>query len=121
MNIITIFDGNCGFIYCAVDTKTEKIVGVSLAMDSAYHNLEDNQYERTILMLLTVFVDKEYRGNGIGKTLIKMLEQDAAENNYLSINTTVYVPNTVGQQMLSKLGYAISAEERTKSINSRFV
>ena len=85
-----------------------KIVGTGLAYVTVPSELIKNKYigdHQRIGMIKNVFIDEDYRGSGIGTTLINELEEHLRLQGCKSIRLTVFEPNKNAHALYTKLGY----------------
>lgn len=54
---------------------------------------------------LSVYVDRAFRGNGIGGLLLQALEKTAKENDFHKIVLFTFPFNEIGQRLYNKMGY----------------
>jgi GNAT superfamily N-acetyltransferase len=69
------------------------------------------------LVINNLFVDKNYRKQGIAHKLIEMIEDWATKKEYSQIETTVYTPNTDAQSILNQFHIQQVFEVRKKIVN----
>ena len=54
---------------------------------------------------LSVYIDREYRGKGIGKQLLQAIEQIAIGNHFHKIVLFTFPFNQLGQRLYRRMGY----------------
>lgn len=54
---------------------------------------------------LSIYIDRDFRGKGIGSVLLDSLEQKARENNFHKIILFVFMTNEAGKSLYKKNGY----------------
>lgn len=92
--------GNHNGRYCVIVAEVEnQIVGwASLNRYSnrkAYDGVAD----------LSIYIERSYRGRGVGKRLLASLEQEAKEQNFYKIVLFTFPFNRLGQNLYQKQGY----------------
>jgi len=88
--------------------KDKKLVADSISFE------QDNSFYIWILA-----VDKNYRGQGIGTSLLDKNEQFARQNGYKSISTKVYNVSKKMKRLLKQRNYKIVKRQKSKT-NSKF-
>jgi ribosomal protein S18 acetylase RimI-like enzyme len=88
--------------------KDKKLVANSISFE------KDNSFYIWILA-----VDKNYRGQGIGASLLDKNEQFAKENGYKSVSTKVYNVSKEMKRLLKQRNYKIVKRQKSKT-NSKF-
>ena len=88
--------------------KDKKLVANSISFE------QDNSFYIWILA-----VDKNYRGQGIGASLLDKNEQFARENGYKSVSTKVYNVSKEMKRLLKQRNYKIVKRQKSKT-NSKF-
>lgn len=117
-SLVSIIEGGCGSSIIAEedDYGNKKIVGAIIGLDKNY----DNEQEiKDILTIMNMFVDINYRKQGIGTKLLEMVEEWAKEQNYIELQTLIYVPNSIIQNMTKKLGMIEIYEGRKKILDQK--
>lgn len=88
--------------------KDKKLVANSISFE------QDNSFYIWILA-----VDKNYRRQGIGASLLDKNEQFAKENGYKSVSTKVYNVSKEMKRLLKQRNYKIVKRQKSKT-NSKF-
>lgn len=88
--------------------KDKKLVANSISFE------QDNSFYIWILA-----VDKNYRGQGIGTSLIDKNEKFAKENGYKTVSTKVYNVSKEMKRLLKQRNYKIVKRQKSKT-NSKF-
>ncbi|MBT4888959.1 MAG: GNAT family N-acetyltransferase [Rhodospirillales bacterium] len=103
---------------CRVAVKAQKVVGMTLAfpihidpespgvdddpVTAPYNRLEED----SSLYLAGIAVNEDCRGHGIGKQLMEMFEEDAADREYKKTSLIVFEQNTGAKRLYENLGYS---------------
>jgi len=78
----------------------------------AYHGVAD----------LSIYVDRQYRGEGVGSTLMPALEVAARENGFYKIVLFTFPFNDKGQGLYRKTGYReVGVFEKQGIIDGKFI
>ncbi|RFU60150.1 arsinothricin resistance N-acetyltransferase ArsN1 family A [Bacillus sp. V59.32b] len=56
---------------------------------------------------LSIYIDREERGKGIGKCLLSLLEEKAVQNEFHKIVLFTFPFNTLGQSLYQRSGYQV--------------
>ncbi len=88
--------------------KDKKLVANSISFE------QDNSFYIWILA-----VDKNYRGQGIGASLLDKNEKFARENGYKTVSTKVYNVSKEMKRLLKQRNYKIVKRQKSKT-NSKF-
>lgn len=78
------------------------------------------QYEKDAIFLSKLYIEKRYRGRGIGRAFFEKVKQSAAEYGVKSIWLTVNRGNADTVAVYQKLGFSIDRED-VKPIGNGFV
>lgn len=71
---------------------------------------------------LSVYIDRDYRGKGIGSTLLRSLEIKAIENGFRKIVLFTLPFNDMGQGLYKKMGYrVVGVFEKQGVIEDQFI
>lgn len=86
---------NCRFVY----TENEKVIGwIAISPISSR-----DAYKGCVEM--SVYVDNDYHGKGIGTSLVKKLIAEAGKQGYWSIYSAIFSINTASITMHKKCGF----------------
>lgn len=71
---------------------------------------------------LSIYVDREYRGQGIGSTLLTALEHEARKNNFVKIVLFTFPFNEGGQHLYTKSGYrSVGIFEKQGMMDGKYI
>ncbi|OME30644.1 GNAT family N-acetyltransferase [Paenibacillus odorifer] len=71
---------------------------------------------------LSVYIDRSFRGQGVGSSLLKSLEQVAKENEFYKIVLFTFPFNQEGQGLYQKMGYRqVGVFEKQGVMNGEFI
>ncbi len=101
-----------------VATTQEKVIGLvvgNIEKSSPTEKLEHGKqvYGKT----LELFITEEYRGKGIGKSLLRTMEKYFKVNGCTQLLISVFVPNNSPHELYKRLGYKDVGIEMSKPIN----
>jgi L-amino acid N-acyltransferase YncA len=71
---------------------------------------------------LSVYVDRSFRGKGIGTVLLKELEKEAKTNGFHKMVLFTFLFNKLGQRLYRKMGFReVGVLEKQGRLDGRFV
>lgn len=71
---------------------------------------------------LSIYVDREFRGKGVGTILLPALEEVAKENNFYKIVLFTFPFNEKGQGLYRKIGYReVGVFEKQGAMEGKFI
>jgi len=119
-SLVSIIEGECGVSIIAEENEINgsvKIVGAIIALDKDLKTKEEDDHNT--LTIRNMFVDRNYRKQGIAHKLLELTENWANEHKYVEITTFVYTPNIEIQRILNQFGIQQINEGRKKVIDQK--
>jgi GNAT superfamily N-acetyltransferase len=81
-----------------------------------WHARDPREGGREILWLYDIFVEESHRGRGVGRALMRVLEERARETGIGRIELNVFGDNAAARRLYESLGYRESARQLFKEL-----